>query len=94
MGTLDHFAATAYPRFSKGLAATMVAVVAAAALSVQHASKRCSGLGEIAGLAPYFSSVLIILVGLYTAYLGPRGLGVTHFLARLFLPTWTFLQSE
>ncbi|RUO97396.1 nickel/cobalt efflux transporter [Hyphomicrobium sp.] len=65
--------------FSIGLAATMVAVGAAAALSVQHASKRWSGLGEVARRAPYFSSVLIFLVGLYTAYLGARGIGVTHF---------------
>ncbi|MFA7306389.1 MAG: nickel/cobalt efflux transporter [Hyphomicrobium sp.] len=65
--------------FSIGLAATMVAVGAAAALSVQHASKRWSGFGDLARRAPYFSSVLIILVGLYTAYLGIKGLGVTHY---------------
>lgn len=56
-----------------------VAVGAAAALSVKHASKRWSGFGDLARRVPYFSSVLIILVGLYTAYLGIKGLGVTHY---------------
>lgn len=65
--------------FSIGLAVTMVTVGAAAALSVQHASKRWSGFGELARRAPYFSSALIILVGLYTGYLGLHGLGVTFF---------------
>ena len=62
--------------FSIGLAITMVSVGAAAALSVQHASKRWSGFEEVASRAPYLSSVLIILVGLYTGYLGLRGLGI------------------
>ena len=61
--------------FSIGLALTMVTVGAAAALSVQHVSKRWSGFGALAARAPYFSSVLIILVGLYTGYLGLHGLG-------------------
>jgi nickel/cobalt transporter (NicO) family protein len=60
--------------FSIGLAITMVSVGAAAALSVQHASKRWSGFGEVASRAPYLSSILIILVGLYTGYLGVAGL--------------------
>jgi len=64
--------------FSIGLAITMVSVGAAAALSVQHASKRWSGFGDLAARAPYFSSVLIILVGLYTGYLGLHGLSVLH----------------
>ena len=64
--------------FSIGLALTMVTVGAAAALSVQHVSKRWSGFGELAARAPYFSSVLIILVGLYTGYLGLHGLGFSQ----------------
>jgi nickel/cobalt exporter len=64
--------------FSIGLALTMVTVGAAAALSVQHASKRWSGFSDLAARAPYFSSVLIVLVGLYTGYLGLHGLGVGH----------------
>lgn len=62
--------------FSIGLALTMVTVGAAAALSVQHASKRWSGFGDLAARAPYLSSALIILVGLYTGYLGLLGLGI------------------
>lgn len=65
--------------FSLGLAITMVAVGAAAALSVRHVSNRWSGFGELARRAPYFSSALIILVGLYTGYLGLQGLGVARF---------------
>ena len=62
--------------FSIGLAITMVTAGAAAALGVQHASKRWAGFGDLAARAPYFSSVLIILVGFYTGYLGLRGLVV------------------
>lgn len=60
--------------FSVGLALTMVAVGAAAALSVNHVSKRWSGFGEFAHRAPYVSSALIIGVGLYTGYIGLVGL--------------------
>ena len=60
--------------FSIGLAVTMVTVGAAAALSVKHVSKRWLGFGELARRAPYFSGALIILVGLYTGYLGFAGL--------------------
>ena len=56
--------------FSIGLAVTMVSVGAAAALSVQHISRRWSGFGEVARRAPYLSGALIIAVGLYTGYLG------------------------
>lgn len=56
--------------FSVGLALTMVAVGVAAALGVRHASSRWSGFEEIAAKAPYFSSALISLVGLYTLYSG------------------------
>jgi nickel/cobalt exporter len=56
--------------FSIGLAVTMVSVGAAAALSVQHISKRWTGFGELVRRAPYLSGALIIAVGLYTGYLG------------------------
>ncbi|WP_159731066.1 nickel/cobalt efflux transporter [Methylosinus sp. Ce-a6] len=60
--------------FSIGLALTMVAVGVAAALgvrhAVRHASNRWSGFEEIAAKAPYFSSALIFVVGLYTLYSG------------------------
>ena len=41
-----------------------------AALSVKHVSKRFSGFGGWARKAPYFSSVLMILVGVYVGYEG------------------------
>lgn len=60
--------------FSIGLALTMVASGALAALSVKHASKRWSGFGEFARKAPYFSGALIMLVGFYVGYQGLRAL--------------------
>ncbi|ASU38907.1 MULTISPECIES: nickel/cobalt efflux protein RcnA [Herbaspirillum] len=56
--------------FSIGLALTMVFSGVIAAISVRHASKRWSGFGEFARKAPYFSSGLIVLVGLYVGYHG------------------------
>ncbi|MFI5014876.1 MAG: nickel/cobalt efflux transporter [Hyphomicrobiales bacterium] len=63
--------------FSIGLAITLVAVGVAAALSVRHASRRFSWFATLAHRAPYFSGVLIILVGVYVGYQGWAGL-VTH----------------
>jgi nickel/cobalt transporter (NicO) family protein len=63
--------------FSIGLAITLVTVGVAAALSVRHVSKRFSWFGTVARRAPYLSSVLIILVGVYVGYQGWAGL-VTH----------------
>lgn len=60
--------------FSIGLALTLVTVGATAALSVHHASKRFAWFGTVAHRAPYLSSVLIILVGLYVGYQGWAGL--------------------
>ena len=56
--------------FSIGLALTMVASGTLAALSVRHVSKRWSGFGQFARKAPYFSSVLILIVGFFLAYQG------------------------
>ncbi|WP_400768997.1 nickel/cobalt efflux transporter [Methylosinus sporium] len=61
--------------FSIGLAITMVAVGVAAALGVRHASDRWSGFDAIAAKAPYLSSALISIVGLYTLYSGFAALG-------------------
>ncbi|BAK76836.1 high-affinity nickel-transporter [Pseudogulbenkiania sp. NH8B] len=58
--------------FSIGLALTMVASGALAALSVKHVSRSWSGFGEFARKAPYFSGALIVLVGLYVGYQGLR----------------------
>jgi nickel/cobalt exporter len=52
------------------LALTMVFSGVIAAIGVRHASKRWSGFGEFARKAPYFSSGLIVLVGLYVGYHG------------------------
>lgn len=64
--------------FSVGLALTMVAVGAAAAMSVHHVSTRWSGFNAVARRAPYISAALIICLGLYTAYLGWQGLTAVH----------------
>jgi nickel/cobalt exporter len=56
--------------FSIGLALTMIAVGVAAAVGMRHATARWSGFEEIAAKAPYFSGVLISLVGVYTLYSG------------------------
>ncbi len=56
--------------FSIGLAITLVTVGAAAALSVQHATKRWSWFSTFARRAPYFSGILLIGVGLYVGWHG------------------------
>ncbi len=60
--------------FSIGLALTLVTVGAAAALSVRHATKRVAWFSTVASRAPYFSSLLIIAVGLYIGVQGWMGL--------------------
>lgn len=60
--------------FSIGLALTLVASGLLAALSVKHVSRRWSGFGEFARKAPYFSSALIMLVGLYVGFQGWQGI--------------------
>ena len=61
--------------FSIGLAMTMVASGALAALSVKHVSRRWGGFGDFARKAPYLSGALIVLVGLYVGWQGMQGLG-------------------
>ncbi|MDX3805000.1 nickel/cobalt efflux transporter [Bosea thiooxidans] len=56
--------------FSIGLAITLVAVGAAAALSVRHATKRWSWFSTFARRAPYFSGILLIGIGLYVGVHG------------------------
>jgi nickel/cobalt exporter len=60
--------------FSIGLAITLVTVGAAAALSVRHATQRWSWFSTFARRAPYFSSLLIVGVGLYVGYHGLTGI--------------------
>lgn len=56
--------------FSVGLALTLVFSGMVAALSMRHVTKRWSGFGEFARKAPYASSALIAVVGLYVGYHG------------------------
>ena len=64
---LKHVAlgATLVLSFSVGLALTLVASGAIAAISLKHMTKRWSGVGELSRKAPWFSGALIILVGIY-----------------------------
>ncbi|AHJ77075.1 nickel/cobalt efflux protein RcnA [Kosakonia sacchari] len=66
--------ATLVVSFSIGLALTLVAVGVGAAISVQQAAKRWSGFNTLARKAPYFSSALIALVGIYMGIHGYRAL--------------------
>jgi nickel/cobalt exporter len=66
--------ATLVASFSVGLALTLVTVGTAAALSVRQATKRFSWFSTFARRAPYFSSLLIIGVGLYVGVQGWVGL--------------------
>ncbi len=61
--------------FSIGLAVTLVSVGVVAAFSVRHVGARSSWLSTMATRAPYFSSVLIICVGIYVGIQGWIALG-------------------
>ncbi|MCJ2024430.1 nickel/cobalt efflux transporter [Methylobacterium sp. J-067] len=60
--------------FSIGLALTMVSAGVLAALSVKHVASRWSGFGAFARRAPYASAALIVMVGVYTGWLGWQGI--------------------
>ena len=60
--------------FSIGLAITMVSAGVIAALSIRHIASRWSGFSSFARQAPYASAVLIVLVGIYTGWLGWQGI--------------------
>lgn len=64
--------------FSIGLALTLVSAGVLAALSVRHVSQRWSGFSAFARRAPYASAALILMVGLYTGWLGWHGLSREH----------------
>lgn len=64
--------------FSFGLALTMVASGALAALSVRHAQKRFKGFGEVMRRAPYFSCALLVVIALVMAWHGWKGLHALH----------------
>ena len=71
---LETLGATMVLCFSLGLALTLVTVGVGAAISVQQAAKRWSGFNTMARKAPYFSSVLIAMVGLYMGIHGYMGI--------------------
>ncbi|EJV7387152.1 nickel/cobalt efflux protein RcnA [Escherichia coli] len=66
--------ATLVISFSIGLALTLVTVGVGAAISVQQVAKRWSGFNTLAKRAPYFSSLLIGLVGVYMGVHGFMGI--------------------
>jgi ABC-type nickel/cobalt efflux system permease component RcnA len=60
--------------FGIGLAITMVSAGVLAALSLHHIERRWSGLTHYLRQAPYASAALIVVVGLYTGWLGLKAL--------------------
>lgn len=60
--------------FSVGLALTLVASGAIAALSMKHATRRWPWLNDISRKAPWISGLLIIMVGIYMMLHGLSGL--------------------
>jgi nickel/cobalt exporter len=56
--------------FGIGLAITMVSAGVLAALSLRHVERHWAGFGRFAHRAPYVSAALIVLVGLYTGWVG------------------------
>lgn len=59
--------------FSVGLALTLVASGAIAALSLKHATRRWPWLNDLSRKAPWFSGLLIIVVGIYMMLHGLSG---------------------
>jgi nickel/cobalt exporter len=60
--------------FSIGLAITLVSVGAIAALSVRHVTKRFGWISVMAQKAPYLSSALMIVIGVYVILSGLNGI--------------------
>jgi nickel/cobalt exporter len=58
--------------FGVGLAITMVSAGVLAALSMRHIERRWTGFSRFARQAPYVSAALIVMVGVYTGWLGWR----------------------
>ncbi|KAE9848541.1 nickel/cobalt efflux protein RcnA, partial [Escherichia coli] len=73
---LKHFAlgATLVFSFSIGLALTLVASGAIAALSLKHATKRWPGFSKFSRKAPWISAALITLVGITMSLHGLSGI--------------------
>ena len=60
--------------FSVGLALTLVSVGVAAALSLKHAAEKHTGINEFLHKTPFFSAILMALVGLYMTIHGWLGI--------------------
>lgn len=60
--------------FGIGLAITLMSAGMIAALSLRHLERRISGLSRFARHAPYVSAALIVMVGLYSGWLGWRAI--------------------
>jgi nickel/cobalt exporter len=60
--------------FGIGLAITMVSAGVLAALSLRQIERRWSSFSHYARQAPYASAALIVLVGVYTGWLGLRAI--------------------
>jgi len=60
--------------FSMGLAITLVTVGVAAAWSAQHAARRMKGFSNWARRAPYLSSGVLTILGLYLIFAGTKAL--------------------
>ncbi|MEM9359351.1 MAG: nickel/cobalt efflux transporter [Pseudomonadota bacterium] len=77
---LDRFAlgVTLVTAFSIGLALTMVAVGAAAAVGLKALNRRTSRLDQLFKAAPYASSVIIAVIGCVMLYSGWSHLEHTH----------------
>lgn len=56
--------------FGIGLAITMVSAGVLAALSLRHVERHWGGFSRFAHRAPYVSAALIVVVGLYTGWIG------------------------
>jgi nickel/cobalt exporter len=56
--------------FGIGLAITMTSAGVLAALSLRHVERHWSGFSHFAHRAPYVSAALIVLVGVYTGWMG------------------------
>jgi nickel/cobalt transporter (NicO) family protein len=60
--------------FGIGLAMTLVSAGVLAALSMRHMERRWTGFSAYARRAPYVSAMLIVVVGVYTGWLGWRAI--------------------
>lgn len=54
--------------FSVGLAITLVGVGVVAALGTRHVGRRWPGFTSLTAKAPYFTGILILVIGLYSAW--------------------------